>query len=514
MTGASPASFLLKRKMILLNAAPVELSTAAVVKVIVEGDSDTSVQPLLERVRSIHGELKPKQLYLLPAIDTDSPRCVAVLGQDVAKRLGSHPVGSGHRATAWGAQLSALFLASPSLTEYSSVVVELSSTLQAKLGGIESYFVIGMLERSASLKISESAAFETIDRKPLKIWLAHIEGEARSRGEKLASAMLLTRSLVNMPANLLNPESFEVFARELVRRECDLEGDPNRVAVEVFHKDKLNAEGCGLLTAVGQGSDIPPRIIRLSYFPRTSGKQLKHVALVGKGITFDSGGLNIKGTSFMRNMKKDMGGSAAALGVFLAVARLGLPVRMTCYLALAENMVSGRSMRPGDVYKSRQGLTVEIDNTDAEGRLVLADALNYAASEKPDWLIDIATLTGAARVALGPSVDSLFCTDKAIENLLVDTGALLGDWVWPLPFVEPYEPWLESSVADIVNSASSGHGGAITAALFLKKFVGECNWTHIDSYMWSDKPTDLTSEAGATAKCVRLLTHAIGLWAG
>ena len=365
MTGASPASFLLKRKMILLNAAPVELSTAAVVKVIVEGDSDTSVQPLLERVRSIHGELKPKQLYLLPAIDTDSPRCVAVLGQDVAKRLGSHPVGSGHRATAWGAQLSALFLASPSLTEYSSVVVELSSTLQAKLGGIESYFVIGMLERSASLKISESAAFETIDRKPLKIWLAHIEGEARSRGEKLASAMLLTRSLVNMPANLLNPESFEVFARELVRRECDLEGDPNRVAVEVFHKDKLNAEGCGLLTAVGQGSDIPPRIIRLSYFPRTSGKQLKHVALVGKGITFDSGGLNIKGTSFMRNMKKDMGGSAAALGVFLAVARLGLPVRMTCYLALAENMVSGRSMRPGDVYKSRQGLTVEIDNTDA-----------------------------------------------------------------------------------------------------------------------------------------------------
>ena len=365
MTGASPASFLLKRKMILLNAAPVELSTAAVVKVIVEGDSDTSVQPLLERVRSIHGELKPKQLYLLPAIDTDSPRCVAVLGQDVAKRLGSHPVGSGHRATAWGAQLSALFLASPSLTEYSSVVVELSSTFQAKLGGIESYFVIGMLERSASLKISESAAFETIDRKPLKIWLAHIEGEARSRGEKLASAMLLTRSLVNMPANLLNPESFEVFARELVRRECDLEGDPNRVAVEVFHKDKLNAEGCGLLTAVGQGSDIPPRIIRLSYFPRTSGKQLKHVALVGKGITFDSGGLNIKGTSFMRNMKKDMGGSAAALGVFLAVARLGLPVRMTCYLALAENMVSGRSMRPGDVYKSRQGLTVEIDNTDA-----------------------------------------------------------------------------------------------------------------------------------------------------
>lgn len=514
MTGASPASYLLKRKIILLNAAPVELSTAVIVKVIVEGDSDTSIQPLVERARSIHGELKPKQLYLLPAVDTDSPRCVAVLGKDAAKRLGSHPVGSGHRATAWGAQLSALFLASPSLAEFSSVVVELSSTLQAKLAGLENYFVIGLLERSAGLKISESAPFETLDRKPLKLWLSQIESESRSHGEKLASAMLLTRSLVNMPPNILNPESYEVFARELVRRECDLEGDPNRVAVEVFHKDKLTAEGCGLLTAVGQGSDIPPRIIRLSYFPRGNGKQLKHVALVGKGITFDSGGLNIKGGNFMRNMKKDMGGSAAALGVFLAVARLGLPVRMTCYLALAENMLSGRSMRPGDVYKSRQGLTVEIDNTDAEGRLVLADALSYAASEKPDWLIDIATLTGAARVALGPSVDSLFCTDKAMEDLLVESGVLLGDWVWPLPFVEPYEPWLESSVADIVNSAASGHGGAITAALFLKKFVGECNWTHIDSYMWSDRPTEITQEAGATAKCVRLLTHAIGLWAG
>jgi leucyl aminopeptidase len=514
MTGASPASYLLKRKIILLNQAPVELSTAAIVKVILEGDTDTSVQSLIERARSIHGEPKAKQLYLIPAVDTDSPRCVAVLSKDAAKRLGSHPVGSGHRATVWGAQLSGLLLGSQSLSEYSSVVIELSSTLQTKLSGLESYFVVGMLERSAGLKVTESAAFETIDRKALKIWLAQIEGEPRAEGEKLASAMLLTRSLVNMPPNVLNPESFEVFARELVRRECDLESDPNRLAVEVFHKDKLLAEGCGLLTAVGQGSDIPPRIIRLTYFPRGSGRQLKHVALVGKGITFDSGGLNIKGSNFMRNMKKDMGGSAAALGTFFAVARLGLPVRVTCYLALAENMLSGRSMRPGDVYKSKQGLTVEIDNTDAEGRLVLADALSYAAAEKPDWLIDIATLTGAARVALGPSVDSLFCTEKAIEELLVDTGVMLGDWVWPLPFIENYETWLESSVADIVNSASSGQGGAITAALFLKKFVGDRNWTHIDSYMWSDKPTDLTGEAGATAKCVRLLTHAIGLWAG
>jgi leucyl aminopeptidase len=316
-----------------------------------------------------------------------------------------------------------------------------------------------------------------------------------------------------MPPNILNPESFEIFARELVRRECDLENDPNKIAVEVFQRDKLLAEGCGLINAVGQGSDIPPRLIRLTYFPRSSGKSMKHVTLVGKGITFDSGGLDIKGSSFMRNMKKDMGGSAAAFGVFMALARLGAPVRVTCYLALAENMISGRSMRPGDVYKAKNGLTVEIDNTDAEGRLVLADALCYAAAEKPDWLIDLATLTGAARVALGPSVDSLFCSNAAMEKLLIDTGLHLGDWVWPLPLVEDYESWLDSTVADMVNSASSGHGGAITAATFLKKFVGQSNWTHIDTYMWSDKVTELNHEAGATAKCVRLLTHAIGLWA-
>jgi len=512
MTGPSPAAYLLKRKIILLNRAPVDSSAAAVVRVILDGETDPTVQSLMERARAIHGELKPKNIYALPAVDAESPRFLAVLSKEPVKRLAANPAGAGHQATAWGAQLTSLFLANSALAEFPSIFVDVTSSIAAKMSGHQRYFVVGLLERSTGLKIKESAHFETIERKPLKVWCAHIDDESRSAGEKIAGAMLMTRSLVNMPSNILNPESFEVFARELVRRECDLEGDPNRIAVEVYQREKLLAEGCGLINAVGQGSDIPPRLLRLTYFPRSPGKTMKHVALVGKGITFDSGGLDIKGSSFMRNMKKDMGGSAAALGIFMAVARLGLPVRMTCYLVLAENMISGRSMRPGDVYKAKNGLTVEIDNTDAEGRLVLADALCYAAAEKPDWLIDLATLTGAARVALGPSVDSLFCTDPALERLLVDTGLLLGDWVWPLPFVDEYESWLDSNVADIVNSASSGHGGAITAAAFLKKFVGQSNWTHIDTYMWADKPTDLTQEAGATAKCVRLLTHAIGLW--
>jgi leucyl aminopeptidase len=513
MTTPTPASFLLKRKIILLNRAPVDPSAAAVVKVIIDGDTDTGAQPLMERARALHGELKTKHLYAVPAVDVGSARLIAVLPVEPVKRLSRNTAGAAHQASAWGAQLAALFLSQPQLMEAPAVFVELSSTLLGRLRGHERYFVVGILERSTGLKIKESVPFETIERKPMKVWLDAIDQDSRVAGEKISGAMLMTRSLVNMPSNILNPESFEIFAREIVRRECDLEQEPNRISVEVFHREKLLAEGCGLITAVGQGSDIAPRLLRLSYYPRSAGRPLKHVSLVGKGITFDSGGLDIKGSSFMRNMKKDMGGSAAALGVFLAVSRLGLPVRVTCYLALAENMISGRSMRPGDVYKAKNGLTVEIDNTDAEGRLVLADALCYASSEKPDWMIDLATLTGAARVALGPNVDTLFCTDPAIENLLVETGILLGDWVWPLPFVEDYEAWLDSNVADVVNSASSGHGGAITAAGFLKKFAGTGNWTHIDTYMWTDKPTELSNEAGATAKCVRLLTHAIGLWA-
>jgi leucyl aminopeptidase len=514
MKVASPAAYLLKRKIILLNKQPSDLSTTALVRVILDGEDDPSVQALVERVRPLHGEPKAKQIYALPALDSESPRYLVVLPKEPARRLAATPAGEAHHATVWGAQLASLFMSTPALAEFPSIFVVFSETFAQRLEGLhQQYLFVGLLERSVTLKVKESSNFETIERKPMKIWLDGMNEEFRSAGEKLAGAMLVTRSLVNMPSNILNPESFEVFVRELVRRECDAESDPNRIAVEVFHREKLVAEGCGLINAVGQGSDIPPRLLRLTYFPKLSGKALRHVALVGKGITFDSGGLDIKGSSFMRNMKKDMGGAASALGVFLAVARLGLPVRVSCYLVLAENMVSGRSMRPGDVYKSKNGTTVEIDNTDAEGRLVLADALSYAVAEKPDWVVDLATLTGAARVALGPSVDALFCTDFEIEKLLVDTGRMLGDWVWPMPFVEDYETWLDSNVADLSNSASSGHGGAITAAQFLRKFVGQTNWTHIDTYMWADKPTDLTQESGATAKCVRLMTHAIGLWA-
>jgi leucyl aminopeptidase len=209
-------------------------------------------------------------------------------------------------------------------------------------------------------------------------------------------------------------------------------------------------------------------------------------------------------------MKKDMGGSAAAVGIFLACAMLNLPLKVSCYLAIAENMISGEAMRPGDIYKSKNGLHVEIDNTDAEGRLVLADTLTLACEEKPDWLLDFATLTGAARVSLGPMVDSLFGNNKVTTDLLYETSVENGDWVWPMPLVSDYENYFDSSVADMMNSSTSGFAGSVTAALFLQKFISVDAWNHIDTFMWCDKPNYLWQEGSSpTGKCVRLVTRSI-----
>jgi leucyl aminopeptidase len=391
--------------------------------------------------------------------------------------------------------------------------VRLSPALKAAVGTHGEEFLTGFLHRGVSLKVAFGAR-EGADGKPsatLHAFVSRVDfsPESFAAAQSLNEAMVLARGLVNMPANVLNPESYEILVREVLKRETQREGNSGQLAVEAFGVDALVEKRCGLVLAVGKGSDIAPRILKLTYTPSPSAPGSRHVTLVGKGITFDTGGLDIKASNFMRNMKKDMGGSAAALGAFLALARRKVPARVTCYLALAENMVSGRAMRPGDVYTARNGLTVEIDNTDAEGRLVLADALCLAAEESPDWIIDLATLTGAARTALGGGVDALFSNDKAREDLIFRTGLELGDPVWPLPLVDDYEPLLDSGVADVVNSASSPQGGAITAGLFLRKFVGQVPWSHVDTYMWTDRAGELFAEPGATAKCVRLVEAAV-----
>ena len=388
------------------------------------------------------------------------------------------------------------------------------------LGGIKTLphrvsFLVGLLYRSASLR--------QIRKRQTKVVLELIPGlftqQEILQAQTLVESMLLTRSLVNMPGNVLNPSSYQDCVETLV---SELKGKAKSqiffaeeakvpVSLEVIDAAELKKLGCGLILAVGGGALEAPRILKLSYKPKSKGKK---IALIGKGITFDTGGLDIKTSGFMRNMKKDMGGSASALGVFVQAVRAGATQEIICYLAVAENAVSEKSMRPGDVYTARNGVRVEIDNTDAEGRLLLADALCLAKEDEPDLILELATLTGAARTALGPNVDALFSNRPQLAWKIFELGQESGDWVWPLPLVGSYGAFLESTSADCSNSASSPKGGAITAALFLEKFVGGVPWVHLDTYMWCDAPHDLQHEAGATAKCVRLLSSFLALQEG
>jgi len=263
----------------------------------------------------------------------------------------------------------------------------------------------------------------------------------------------------------------------------------------------------GLLLGVGQGAENAPCLVHIKYRPSKKTKQ-KPVAFVGKGITFDTGGLDIKPSAGMRLMKKDMGGAAAVAALAKWVDESAYPKPCDFYLALAENSVDGKSMRPGDVLTARNGLRIEIDNTDAEGRLVLADAIDVAltqkAADQPELLINVATLTGAIKVALGADVAGLFSNQDELAEDLQAAAHLAGDWVWRMPLVEKYASSLSSNFADCKNS-SEGFGGAITAALFLQKFVRGCPWAHLDIYAWTDKGQGPLSAGMANGQAVQLL---------
>jgi leucyl aminopeptidase len=412
-----------------------------------------------------------------------------------------------------------LLQAKKELLQAAAVTIDLSHILEPDWLAHLDEFACALLVRSA--RGSFARPKNKTDNEIVQVKLTSsdetktLDDSLLSAAAKLADAMLWTRSLIHAPPNLLRPDAYERIVLEMCKalREPQV-GMPHSIDVEVFKGASLAELNCRLIEAVGQGSSVEPRLIKVTYRPRAASAATqatrKKVALIGKGITFDSGGYDIKGSAFMRNMKKDMGGSAAVLGILHAVVQLGLDIELDCYLCLAENMVSGNAFRPGDVISARDGSLVEIDNTDAEGRLVLADALHLAAESNPDWIIDLATLTGAARVALGPDVDSMFSNEADKALLMASCGVETGDWVWQLPRVASYQKMLESGIADMANSSSSGHGGAITAALFLEKFVGRTAWTHIDTYMWTDKPGSMTTaEVGATAKCVRLVVQVL-----
>ena len=312
----------------------------------------------------------------------------------------------------------------------------------------------------------------------------------------ITQAVALARDLVNTPPNVLYPESFADLVVE--------QAAGTAVEVEVWDPQRLEEERCGGILGVGQGSGRGPRMVTLRYTPEGAST---HLALVGKGITFDSGGLCIKPGAAMVTMKMDMGGAAACAAATLAIAELGLPVQVTAYLCLAENMTGDLAQRPGDVVTMRDGRTVEIINTDAEGRLVMADALVAAGEESPDAVIDIATLTGAQMVALGSQVGAVMGTDE-LRDEVVDAAGSAGEQFWPMPLPSELAESMKSQVADISNMGDR-FGGMLVAGLFLKEFVGTLPWAHLDiagPAFNEGKPRGYTAQGGTGTGLRTLLT--------
>jgi leucyl aminopeptidase len=303
------------------------------------------------------------------------------------------------------------------------------------------------------------------------------EGSARLSMQDQVEAIYLVRDLINTPAADMMPEHLAAAAQALV--------EAFGAKLTQIVGDQLLASGYPAIHAVGRASAYAPRLIDLTWGEPNHPK----LTLVGKGVCFDSGGLDIKSASGMRLMKKDMGGGAHALGLAQLIMASGLPVRLRVLIAAVENAIAGDAFRPGDILQSRGGLTIEIDNTDAEGRLILCDALAEAASEGPELIIDFATLTGAARIALGTELPGLFTNSEPVAEGLASAALAVRDPVWRLPLHAPYRQLLESEIADIANASPEPYGGAITAALFLQAFVPEaCAWAHFDVMAWNTRP--------------------------
>ena len=290
------------------------------------------------------------------------------------------------------------------------------------------------------------------------------------RGTVIANAAVWARDHVNEPPDMQSPAEFVTAARRLL--------SGTGVTVEVFNEQQIRARRMGGVAGVGQGSARPPRFLKMSYEParRATG----HLALVGKGVVFDSGGLSLKTAGGMETMKTDMSGAAAVVAAMATLKKLGVRHRVTGYVPLVENMPSGTAIRPGDVLRIRNGKTVEVLNTDAEGRLILADALSLAVEDKVDAIVDLATLTGACVVALGEKIAGLMANHDAWRDQVQGAADRAGEPVWPLPLPADYRKLIDSEVADLKNVSSGGYGGAITAGIFLEQFVGDRPWAHLD----------------------------------
>ncbi|MFD1511375.1 leucyl aminopeptidase family protein [Lacimonas salitolerans] len=321
------------------------------------------------------------------------------------------------------------------------------------------------------------------DQTPAKARLAAPDGVDADRLLAIATGEYLTRDLINTPAADMGPEALEQAARDLAAQ--------HGADITVTTGDDLLTQNLPLIHTVGRAAAQPPRLIDMTW-----GDAGPTLTLAGKGVCFDTGGLNLKPGASMGLMKKDMGGAATVMGLAQMIMALKLPLRLRVLIPAVENSVSASAFRPGDILTARNGKTVEINNTDAEGRLVLADALTLGAEGTPDLMISMATLTGAARVAVGPDLAPFYTDDDAMAQALTLAAARVADPVWRMPFHTPYESMIEPGIADLDNAPAGGFAGSITAALFLRRFAGDTPYTHFDIYGWQPAPAPARPKGG------------------
>jgi leucyl aminopeptidase len=330
--------------------------------------------------------------------------------------------------------------------------------------------------------------------------------EAARNGATIAESQNLARELSNQSPNVMSPEALAAEARR-VGREVG-------VRVKVLGVPEMEKRGMGAILAVGGGSSRPPRLVAMEYRPKGGAKGVKPVCLVGKGVTFDSGGISIKPSQGMDEMKHDMSGAATVVGILHACARLELPIPVVGVIGAAENLPSGTAYRPGDIVRAASGKTIEVLNTDAEGRVVLADALHYARSEyDPCAIVDLATLTGACVVALGQWGSGLFAGHAGLGDAIREAGEIAGECAWPMPLFDGHKREIKSEVADIKNTGGRS-AGASTAAAFLSHFVGDTPWAHLDiaGTAWTTSKSPSYQPRGATGVGVRMLVEMLRRW--
>jgi len=483
-------------------------SDAAVVAAFITKAEFAGASPILESFADVSGfEAKPGQTLGVPAAtagveqfvaDADPNQIVLLLGiggDDVDGDDESTP----ETATTWRKAGAALARAAKKHSIAAAVVPEAAQTDEAVAAIVDGI-------RQVSYRYTRFHEKPAPDLATVQLIGPASMQAAIDRATVVADAIDLAKELTNDPGGTLTPTVFAARA--------EAEAAAAGFSLEVWTEDTLADEAMGGILAVNQGSHEPPRMLIMRHSGSASDKNSASVALVGKGVTFDSGGLSLKPPASMMTMKIDMAGGAAVLAAMTAIARLDLPLQVTGYVPLTDNMTGGGAQRPGDVFTARNGKTVEVLNTDAEGRLILADALSLASEAKPDAIIDIATLTGSASAALGIEYAAVMASDDALFGQLESASAATDDKIWRLPLVPEYRPQLDSDVAELKNIGAGAFGGAIVAGLFLQEFVADSiPWAHIDVGLavYSEKDGGLATKGG-TGFGVKLLVEALTQW--